>query len=163
MGYHSSVYIQGFDAVRYLNDCMNRISEKENDLILVGSQSGTLSYDTGNIAYYALPQYELLMGTLPDAVVLCVNPFDDRDYIRRTIQFIESATEGKVIALCLFPMELKSETLGAYGGKRPIALEKRDVLRQTLQEEYARSVFLLGEESDIRELTDSVINFFAEN
>ena len=163
MGYHSSVYIQGFDAVRYLNDCMNRISEKENDLILVGSQSGTLSYDTGNIAYYALPQYELLMGTLPDAVVLCVNPFDDRDYIRRTIQFIESATEGKVIALCLFPMELKSETLGAYGGKRPIALEKRDVLRQSLQEEYARSVFLLGEESDIRELTDSVINFFAEN
>lgn len=64
------------------------------------------------------------MGTLPDAVVLCVNPFDDRDYIRRTIQFIESATEGKVIALCLFPMELKSETLGAYGGKRPIALGK---------------------------------------
>ena len=58
----------------------------------------------GTLHIMPLPQYELLMGTLPDAVVLCVNPFDDRDYIRRTIQFIESATEGKVIALCLSPL-----------------------------------------------------------
>lgn len=43
MGYGCSVELDGFDTVIYLNHIMNTISQKENDIILVGSQSGTIS------------------------------------------------------------------------------------------------------------------------
>ena len=42
IGYNSSVYISGFDVIRYLNYIINILCEKGNDLILVGSQSGTV-------------------------------------------------------------------------------------------------------------------------
>ncbi len=73
MGYHSSVYIQGFDAVRYLERL--QIRKKENDLILVRVAIEPFPMTPGTLHIMPLPQYELLMGTLPDAVVLCVNPF----------------------------------------------------------------------------------------
>lgn len=163
MGYHSSVYLQGFDAVRYLNDRMNRLCEKDNDLLIVGSQSGTIPYDTGNISFYTLPQFEFLMGTLPDAVVLCINPYDDRAYIERTIRFIESATEGSVIALTVFPMELKSDELGAYSGKKPMGRERFASLKRDLQKNFSLPVFLLGESCDRESLADTIIDYFSEN
>ena len=55
MGYHSSVYIQGFDAVRYPDGCRIHSEKEETNLILKWVAIGTLSYDTGNIAYYASP------------------------------------------------------------------------------------------------------------
>jgi hypothetical protein len=42
MGYNNSVYIQGHDAIRYLNYSMNKLCEKQCDIIITGSQSGTI-------------------------------------------------------------------------------------------------------------------------
>jgi len=72
MGYNSSVYIKEFDAIRYLNYIINQLCLVNKDIIIVGSQSGTLPYDTGNLALFNIPQYNFLLGTQPDAVILCV-------------------------------------------------------------------------------------------
>ena len=63
MGYNSSVYIQGFDVIRYTNYIINILCQKNIDLILIGSQSGTVPFDTGNIIQYNIPQYDFLAGT----------------------------------------------------------------------------------------------------
>ena len=119
MGYNSSVYITGYDTIRYLNYIENDLCEQCKDIIIVGSQSGTVPYDFGNISQYTIPQYELLMGANPDCVILCINPFDEIDYIKRTVNYIESIIDCKVIALVVFPMTLNNNWLGIYGNKRP--------------------------------------------
>ncbi len=102
MGYNSSVYITGYDTIRYLNYIENDLCKQCKDIIIVGSQSGTVPYDFGNISQYTIPQYELLMGANPDCVILCINPFDEIDYIKRTVNYIESIIDCKVIALVVF-------------------------------------------------------------
>jgi uncharacterized NAD-dependent epimerase/dehydratase family protein len=162
MGYNSSVYIHGFDAIRYLNHIMNQLCEKQRDIIITGSQSGTIPYDTGNIAQYTLYQYEFLMGTQPDAVVLCVNPFDEPEYISRTIKFIESGVDCTVIALVVFPMDIKDGWSGVYGQKTPLSVEKYTTLRDTLHTLFAVPVYKLGDASDIENLVNTLTGFFED-
>lgn len=163
MGYNSSVYLTGFDAIRYLNNCINRLCEKDADLIIVGSQSGTVPYDTGNIEQYTCSQYDFLMGTLPDAVILCINPYDELEYIQRTIRFIESAIESKVLALTLFPLDLKDEWKGIYGGKKIVSQSKADRLKNDLGNGLNLPVFLLGDKKDMNDLTDNILDYFMES
>ena len=109
---------------------MELISERDNDVILVGSQSGTISYDMPNISYCCLSEYEFLLGTQPDIVLLCINPFDDINYIIRTINFIESSVDCKVQFLIMFPMDRKKDWLGNFGRLKPI--DKEDFIIKLL-------------------------------
>ena len=118
IGYNASVHIAGFDTIRYLNHIINVLCEKDNDIILLGSQSGTVPFDTGNLVQYNIPQYEFLLGSQPDIVILCINPFDDFDYIVRTIKFIESSVDCKVLSLVVFPMTIKDDYFVTFGGKK---------------------------------------------
>lgn len=160
MGYHSSVYIEGFDSIHYLNELMNDLCSREKDLILVGSQSGTVPYDTGNIVQFPVPQIEFLMGTQPDAVVLCINPYDEIHYLRRTVNFIEASVDSKVIALVVFPMNIQEDWTGIYGAKRPLSEEAYHKLKEILYTEFHIPVYQLGNECDMTALTNTIIDFF---
>jgi uncharacterized NAD-dependent epimerase/dehydratase family protein len=163
MGYNSSVYIHGFDSIRYLNHIMNQLCEKQCDIIITGSQSGTIPYDTGNIAQYTLYQYEFLMGTQPDAVVLCVNPFDEPEYIARTIKFIESSVDCTVVALVVFPMDIRDGWSGMYGQKTLLTGEKYHVLKVDLHKRFNVPVYKLGDASDMENLVNTLTGFFEDN
>lgn len=161
MGYNSSVHIKEFDTVKYLNYIINDLCVKEKDLILVGSQSGTITYDTGNIVQYNIPQYNFLIGTQPDVVILCVNPYDETEYINRTINFIESGVNGcKVIAIVVFPMDIGDNWLGVYGSKKPLSEQKYIQIREKLFDNFNIPVFKLGEEKDMEELVENILNYF---
>jgi uncharacterized NAD-dependent epimerase/dehydratase family protein len=163
MGYNSSVYIHGSDSIRYLNFMMNQLCEKQCDIIITGSQSGTIPYDTGNIAQYTLYQYEFLMGTQPDAVVLCINPFDETEYVGRTIKFIETSVDCTVIALVVFPMDMKEDWSGIYGQKTPLTDEKYGRLKEELHKLFGIPVYKLGITSDMEKLVNNIIDFFGED
>lgn len=77
---------------------MQNLCTKAIDIVITSSQSGVLLYDIGNMIQYNLPQFSFLLGTQPDAVILCINPFDEMDYIMRTKLFIESSVDCKVVA-----------------------------------------------------------------
>ena len=79
-------------------------------ILFVGSQSHSVPFNTGNIGLYP-PQHELLIGTEPDAIILCINPFDDIIYIKRTIAYLESYIQTKVLALSMFPLHRELEWL----------------------------------------------------
>lgn len=163
MGYNSSVYITGYDTIRYLNYIENDLCKQCKDIIIVGSQSGTVPYDFGNISQYTIPQYELLMGANPDCVFLCINPFDEIDYIKRTVNYIESIIDCKVIALVVFPMTLNNNWLGIYGNKRPLKPEEYELLRTKLTKQFQIPIFCLGCENDMALLSDKLIDFFADS
>lgn len=160
MGYNSSVYIFGFDTIRYLNCIINDLCVKDKDIILVGAQSGTIHYDTGNLQQYTLPQIEFLLGTQPDAVVLCMNMFDDLDYIKRTICFIESTCRGKVIALVMFPMDLRNDWSGMYGSREKMDIEKYIYKKTKLENEFLIPLYELGNEEDMEQLVEIIKNYF---
>ncbi len=161
MGYNSSVYIQGVNVIRLLNGVINKMCENGKDIIIVGSQSGTVTYDVGNIAQYNISQYEFLLGTQPDAVVLCVNPYDEEDYIQRTIYFIESSTNGgKVIALVVFPMDISNNWLGFYNAKQKISDEKYKQLQGSLKKKFRIPVYKLGKKKDMSGLYHTIVEHF---
>ena len=162
MGYNSSVYIKEFDVICYLNYIMNELCMKDIDIILVGSQSGTLPYDIGNIVQFNIPQFNFLMGTQPHVVVLCINPFDDLEYIDRTVKFIESSVDCKVIAIVVFPMDLKDDWSGAYGSKQKMSDEKYITLKHKLNDHLNIDVYNLGDEKEIDKLVEKLVDFFSE-
>lgn len=159
-GYNSTVYIKEFDVIRYLNYIMNDLCMKEKDIIIVGSQSGTVPYDTGNITLFNIPQYLFLMGTLPDNVILCINPYDEIQYINRTIKFIEASSDGKVIAIVIFPMDLKNDWTGIYGKKEPINENTLKSLKERLSQEFQIPLFELGSEN-IDSLVEYIISVYS--
>jgi uncharacterized NAD-dependent epimerase/dehydratase family protein len=162
MGYNSSVYIKGYDVILYVNHLMQRLSEKGCEIILTGSQSGTVPYDTGNLVQYTLPQQELLLGTQPDAVILCINPYDETEYIGRAIRYLESLVDCTVIALVVFPMDIQDGWSGLYGRKTPLSAEKYSTLRETLRTVFTVPVYKLGEAADMEQLVGEVTGFFEE-
>lgn len=161
MGYNSSVYIGGYQTVQYLNHIINDLCIRDKDIILVGSQSGTVPYDTGNINQFTVSQMNFLMGTQPDAVVLCVNPYDETAYINRTIKLIESCVDCRVVALVLFPMTVQGGWKGFYGAKQSLSEEECLKLKEDLAVRTGLSVYCLGEEEDMGRLTNYIIDFFS--
>lgn len=160
IGYNSSVYISGFDVIQYLNYIINILCEKGNDLILVGSQSGTVPYDVGNISQYNIPQYDFLIGTQPDAVILCINPYDDIAHIIRTIKFIESSVDCKVLSLVIFPMTIRDGWSAAFGGKRPIDDEEFEKIKREISLNINVTIYNLGNSKHIEQLLEELINYF---
>lgn len=160
MGYNSSVYIKEYETVRYLNYVLNELCMNKKDIILVGSQSGTVTYDTGSIKQYNIPQYSFLIGTQPDAVILCVNPFDEAEYIERTINFIQSCVNCKVISLVVFPMDIREDWAGIYNSKIRLSDSRYEILKCTLSDRFNIPIYKLGIEEDMRDLLKTVIDFF---
>ena len=56
MGYGSTAYLDGMDEIVMINYLLNKIQKKRPDIILVGSQSQTIPYDSGNLRYMPIHQ-----------------------------------------------------------------------------------------------------------
>lgn len=157
-GYNNTVNISSVDYITVLNNKLQNISQSGCDIIIVGSQSGTIPYDTSNTAFFPINQIAFLYGTLPDAVILAVNFKEDIDYIRRTINFIESSVDTKIIALSLFPMKFKENFAGFTGSKERVQSGELLEMKNKLKNEFDLPVFILRE--DIENLIDTIIDFF---
>ena len=95
-----------------LNEVIHQMEMEDPDLIIVGSQSNSLPFEVNHVFDLTLKQWSFFMGTQPDLYILCVNPQDPDEYICRTISFLESIRNGRVIGLVLFPQVLKQEWAG---------------------------------------------------
>lgn len=161
MGYNSSVFIKEYEQITYLNHIMNQLCEEDKDLILVGSQSGTVPYDIGNIKMFNMTQFHFLMGTQPDCVILVINPFDNILYIERTKKFIESCARCKVISMIIFPMNITNDWSGVYGKKRKMDINSISDIKNKFENYFKLPVFCLGNDMEMSELMKLIIDYFA--
>lgn len=159
-GYRSKTDIVRQNTVSYMNAIVNDISRKEVDIIVSGCQSGTVTYDFGNVRNYTFSQTEFLLSTLPDAVILCVNPFDETKYIERTIQYIESCADCDVIALVIFPMEYDVEK-HSESTLSPLSADRQILIKNEFLRLYKRSTYILGNADDMETLYLQVIQYFS--
>lgn len=157
-GYESNSNIIRKDMVYYLNNITEKINNNDSDILIVGCQSKTLPYDNGNINDFTFSQIEFLFSTWPDCVLLTINVFDEIEDIKRTISFIESAIDTRVLALVIFPMKLLNDDAGIYSEKVPIPNEERGYWRHKFKQKFDLPVYFLGEK--MNELVDLVVDFF---
>lgn len=162
MGFNSTVYIDGHNAISYINQGIQKLCEKNCDVIITGSQASVLPIDTGNLAAFPIKQFSFLMGSQPDCMILCINPDDDFDYIRRTIMFLESSVEGKVLALCMYPLKYRDGWRRIHGQKEKISDSEFIRLKEKLYEEFSIPTYLLGRQTDVSLLFEDIISFFSK-
>lgn len=109
-GYHSTDDLDPEEMILTLNEAVYELEKDNCELIIVGSQSGTIANQLRNINMLPLKQYSFLLGTQPDSILLCINAYDSMEYIERTISFIESSINAKVI--CLIVSFVNSKRVG---------------------------------------------------
>lgn len=147
-GFESTVKISGLNAIAAINSMMGNIEDKSPDIIIVGSQSQTIPQNTGNLDLYVTYQYEFLYGTEPDAIVLCVNIFDDIEYIKRTISYLESIIHCKVIEIVLFPLN-RTFMWGVLGNNAmQVPLDNLLEQKKSLSHSLNKKVYILGEDNE---------------
>ncbi len=157
IGYNSTVEITDIQAVTLLNEYMWEISCSDCDIILVGSQSGTVPFSFYNLSSYPVYQYDILFGTQPDYVVLCVNAHDDYNYIRRTIHFIQSSIDTKIIGLVVYPLIQKQTGIGGKFKKQLLSKEEMNFIIISLEKEFHIKAYPL--QTDV--LTKDIIDIFS--
>lgn len=161
-GYDNNIDLDNYETITLLNQMMKNIDQKEYDVILTGSQSGTVPFDFGNLSYYTYQQNIFLNGTLPDLVVVCVNPYDSIDYIKRTIHFIESATDSSVVGLVLFPLTVKIGSDGITTKKVALPDDACMDLIEKYETDLGVKAYLLKDDSHIGLLLEKIIYILSD-
>lgn len=157
-GYNTNTDVVRYDTVSYLNQKINEIVRKDVDLIIAGCQSRSLPVDFGNVNSYTFSQEEFLFAVQPDVFILCVNPWDDLEYIGRTILFLESAVCGKVIALVVYPFDLHLHPEETSYETLPLTEGHYAHIKESFEKYFSLPVFHLGHDTDHSLLAQIVIN-----
>lgn len=161
-GYNSAVNLSEEEALIYINRQMHAIAQTKCEIILVGSQSATISYNLSNTSQFVPYQNIFLNATQPDAIILVISPQDTIDYIERTLKYIEGAIDTVVIAICLFPNKLvKNFELDFSGRSVLLSGKELDSHKTFIEKSINRKVYILGIQDDMNELADEVISFFS--
>lgn len=161
MGYNSTVRLSNNDIVLYLNNEINKLCREGKDIILTASQAQIVPYYCNNILEFPNMQYHFALGTQPDAIVLCVNLFDELSYIRNSVYALMGLTDASIIAFVVFPLTFISDWKGVFGNtKRKITNGEFERFADTLKKEFHKPVYLLGETQHMKDLCQEVIDFF---
>lgn len=161
MGYNSAVYVNQYSSVAILNEMIWNIEKKDVDIIIVGGQSGIIPYDTGNLKQFNFKQYDFIFGTTPDVSIICINPYDDIEYIRDTIKFVESSSGGKVLGLVLYPMGIKYGPLDRLIKSR-LHINELNNIKDKITNTLEVSVYVLGEIDHMSKLVTRIEKYFEQ-
>lgn len=117
--------------------------------------------ETNNILEFPNMQYHFALGTQPDAIVLCVNIFDELSYIRNSVYALVGLTRASVVAFVVFPLTFIGDWKEVFGSsKRKITDKEFGQFADTLKKEFNKPVFLLGEKQHMEDLCREIVNFF---
>ncbi len=166
MGYASTLKMPLQSYVPYLDYKMREICQhKRPDIILTGSQSGTIPYDVMEHSTHTMSSLAFLLGVKPDACILVVNSIDAEAYIRDTIDGIRAVCKAPTLLLAMGDREKHIRM--AYGRSMitPQKMERSALenhikkLEDTFQ---VPAVEILSEDGQMRAV-ETVIQYFSED
>lgn len=161
MGYNSTVDINLYEYIYCLNEQIFNIEIQNKDIVICCCQSGTIHYDVSNLNQYAIRQYGFLLGTNADKYILCVNIFDEKGYIERTINYLDNLYEGKVIGIALLTINKEYTQNGILKRTYNMNNKQLESVKNDLRQSFNLPVYVIGTD-DIWELTENIINHFEE-
>lgn len=162
-GYNSTIHLNETESILAINYLVHVIDEKRKDadIIIVGSQSGTVPTLYNNISQMTTQQLAFLMGIMPDIVILCVNADDEIDVILRNIKAIEGVGKTTVIAIAIYPLSY-TNSWEQMNNKRS-RIENIEEITQKLKICIQKPVFVIGDNSDTNNLCNLIINSLSED
>ena len=164
MGYASNVSLPLQYYVPYLDYKLRQLSQQQPDLILVGSQSGTIPYDVHEHRTYSLTSTAFLLGTKPDACILVVNSIDVDEYIQDTIDALRALAKAPTLLLAMSDQE--KHIRSAYGRTfikpRPMTAEHIKRTLGRLEDRFGLPAVSILSEAGQQRMVDTVVNHFAE-
>lgn len=161
-GYHANLDLSIPDIITMLNEYIFKIQLLNKDILITGCQSSITHYDNSNLRNFSILQYAFLLGTAPDYSILCINFYDEIDYIERSISCINSAGDGRVEAIAIFPKEVIQTRTGLKYSERILSEQEIKDKKQNLFEVFSLPIYQIGNDRDMELLCDNIINFFAE-
>ena len=155
-GLNSEMRVNGIDAVMAINKAVQDIDMCEPDIILVGAQSQSVPTGMSNTSQINISQYEMLLGTQPDAYFLCISNSDDIEYLRRTIAFLEAANGAEVLGLILFPFEYQN--VNGYLGNQKKSINSDDINKRVkyFSQGTGKKVYVLSDGNLTNELVENI-------
>ena len=160
-GYNNAVHIDGDDAISFINVEIARLDKVNTDIILVGSQSQTIPTGNGNIGFYNYKQYELILGSQPDAYFLCVYINDDIEFIKRTIHFLESINDAKVLGIVIFPYVYNNINGNLTDNRQKENESNINIKLNLIKEKTSKSVFSFMDSLLEEKLLNKIQEYFS--
>ncbi|MCC7263565.1 MAG: S8 family serine peptidase [Candidatus Latescibacteria bacterium] len=165
-GYDSPLVLRLQDYAPYLDAKLRQLcQEKEPDLILVGSQSGTIPYDPEESSTHSLSSLAFLCGTRPDACVLVVNSIDPEQYIADTLEGLRVVGRAPAILLAMSDQEKQWRQAWGRGwiGQRQMDPAQIEAHRRRLEDRFGLpAVSILSPEGQERMVETVLAHFAAE-
>jgi uncharacterized NAD-dependent epimerase/dehydratase family protein len=166
MGYASPLKLPLQYYVPYLDYKMREICERKNpDIILTGSQSGTIPYDVMEHSTHSMSSLAFLLGVKADVCILVVNSIDVEEYIRDTIDGIRAVCKAPTLALAMGDREKHIRV--AYGQSMitPQKMGRSDIERhlKRLEDTFQLPAVEILSEVGQQRVVDTVVQYFSKD
>lgn len=158
IGYNSNVSLKSEDSILTLNNIIHKIDMKSPDLIIVGSQSGSKPDYYYNIVNLNLRQFEFIMGTYPDAVILCISAFQSIEFIIQTVEYIKILCDADIIAIGLYPDNRNFSQANYSNLYSPIDEQTEMKIKNSIKENLKLNCYNLFTEKE--KIYNEVIRYF---
>lgn len=164
MGYASTLKMPLQSYVPFLDFKMREINHhKQPEIIITGSQSGTIPYDVCDHTTHSLSSIAFLLGVKPDACVLVVNSIDSDEYIMDTLDGIRAVCKAPTVALAMGDRE--KHVRSAYGKSLvttiPLSQDEVNSHLKRLADAFDLPAIQILSECDQERLLDILVDFFS--
>lgn len=170
MGYNAQLPLQMNSWIPYLRHQMLAICHhKKPEIVIVGSQSGTIPRDVHlRMEYLCLNSQLFLYGTRPDAVLLAVEPLADEDEIRYTRESIEALRilgKTEVIGLLFSSRVAEFESVTSKRTRhryRLLSAEERNEVSNKLESTFDLPAADVTQQEGLSRMLGVIIAFFGQ-
>lgn len=157
IGFNSSIDLSQAEAISLFNYQLHKV-ESNSDIIFFGTQSNLIPNSFGGLPTIPIYTYELICGCEPQASVLCINEWDDIDYIKRCISYLESFYGNKVIALAYFFKDYHESWDSTGVSISELKYDYNRIL--SIKNAIGLPVYNMGTRDELELLCDDLINYF---
>lgn len=162
MGYDGIIPSNSRDAIITLNDLLKNSVDGDTDIVIVGAQSGSNVYSCQNLSLFPIETFNLLLATQPDAILLCVNVYDSKEYIYRTIRVLENMINTYVIALVISPISYAHIDSGLSRNTEFLELKELEKFKRSLEETIEKKIFILDFDKNCSDIFDYCIKILSD-
>lgn len=159
LGYFSNNK-ESIDAItETLNQKIHNIDLLNKEIIITGSQSSFLPYNSYNNNIVNFMQFAFLYAVVPDGIILAVNINDDFDYIKRTINTVWNMTKSRVFALAIYPFDVTYERV-IDSQKKKLSQSQLSLLVEQFEKYFKIPTIVIGESFYEEKIFNIVCKFF---
>ncbi len=160
-GYNKHFNLDSSTITTAVNQQIWEITNNGAEVIICGTQSGLIAYNNRNTINSALRHQIVFEAMQPDAIIVCINPYDDIVFIKRVINTAEGLSKGKVIGLVCFPVDYSDQWGHSFMKVQRVSEAKEAMIKQLIKKELNQDVYMLDKNEELDLLINRCIGYLS--